>query len=196
MWLKRLLSNLNGRHEVVAYCLLNKRSAVSVCRFYHMPSRHQGGRPPKYNEPSRPVTVTLPESTLSQLAGIDPDRGRAIVKLAQYVTESHPPSTCVELTQVPGSGAIILVGRCPALDRIPFLHLIEVAPGRHLLALGRDHDFSTLELAVQDLLDEESNLTQDDAQILQSLRTMIRQLRRANRVSHAEILLVDVEEAR
>ena len=156
-----------------------------------MPHRHQGGRPPKYNEPSRPITVTLPDSTLEQLAAIDPDRGKAIVRLAQNMVDSQREWNGVELAQAGGSGAIILVGRCPALERVSFLHLIEVAPGRHLLALEQNHDFESLELAVQDLLDEEATLSPGDLHVLKSLRTLIGQLRRANRFSLAEILLID-----
>src|SRR4051812_902670 len=45
--------------------------------------KNTGGRPPKFAEPSRPITLTLPESTLEALRHIDRDRGKAIVKLAQ-----------------------------------------------------------------------------------------------------------------
>src|SRR5690606_34115626 len=38
------------------------------------------GRPPKFREPSGPVTVTLPNRTLAQLRRIDADRAKAIVK--------------------------------------------------------------------------------------------------------------------
>ena len=42
--------------------------------------RTPGGRPPKFKEPSGPVTVTLPKRTLDQLRSIDDDRAIAIVK--------------------------------------------------------------------------------------------------------------------
>ena len=45
------------------------------------------GRPRKFTRPSRTITLTLPEDTLEALAGLDPDVGRAIVRLA------GPPAT-------------------------------------------------------------------------------------------------------
>ena len=40
--------------------------------------KHPGGRPAKFAEPSRPVTVTLPERVLQLLAAVDADRAKAI----------------------------------------------------------------------------------------------------------------------
>ena len=45
--------------------------------------KNGGGRPPKFDEPSRPITLTLPESTLEGLRQIDADRGQAVVKLTR-----------------------------------------------------------------------------------------------------------------
>jgi len=44
---------------------------------------NKGGRPRKFAEPSRPITITLPEKTLRSLERIDTDRGRAIVKVTE-----------------------------------------------------------------------------------------------------------------
>ena len=48
-------------------------------------SKKGGGRPPKFREPRHPVTMTLPERILDQLAEIDPDRTRAVVKVTEAV---------------------------------------------------------------------------------------------------------------
>ena len=42
-----------------------------------------GGRPPKFREPRRSVTMILPERILDQLAEIDPDRTWAVVKVTE-----------------------------------------------------------------------------------------------------------------
>ncbi len=55
-------------------------------------SGSQGGRPAKFDEPRRPVTVTLPVRILTQLAEIDADRARAIVKAVEAVLGSVPPA--------------------------------------------------------------------------------------------------------
>ena len=43
--------------------------------------KNRGGRPAKFAEPSRPITVTLPERVLNLLAAVDPDRAKAITRL-------------------------------------------------------------------------------------------------------------------
>jgi len=52
------------------------------------------GRPRKFQEASRPVTVTLPQRTLELLSTFDEDRGRAIVKVTDAVAPrrsgAHP----------------------------------------------------------------------------------------------------------
>jgi hypothetical protein len=158
-----------------------------------MPHRNPGGRPPKYNEPSRPVTVTLPESTLRQLELVNPDRGLAIVKLTRQLASRNDPSPRVEIVDVGRQSGLIIVGSCPALSRIPFLHLVEVAPARFLLAIDRDHDFRSLELAIHDLLDEPASLSQGERDFISELLDTIRRLRLNEKVNPAEILLVNLD---
>ena len=152
------------------------------------------GRPPKFNEPSRPVTVTLPESTLGHLAMIDHDRGRAIVKLANQAVKRAgalpPPVEVVEMAQ--GTG-LIIVGASSFLRQIPFLHMVEVAPGRFLLALDAGHDFRSLEIAMQDGLDSLSEDAQQEQEMVRQLLAQVRQARRSQRFSMAQILLVALE---
>ena len=42
-----------------------------------------GGRPAKFDEPSRPVTMTLPDRILDRLAEIGDDRAKAVVKAVE-----------------------------------------------------------------------------------------------------------------
>jgi hypothetical protein len=161
-----------------------------------MPNRNPGGRPPKYNEPSRPVTVTLPESTLRQLEQISPDRGEAIVKLTNHLRASNISSSRVEILDVGRKSGLIIVGPCPVLSKIPFLHLVEVAPSRFLLAVDSEQDFAALELAIQDLLDSKEPNPQDEQEIIDELLSTIRHLRRNRQTSHAEILLVNLQNSR
>ena len=46
-------------------------------------SASKGGRPAKFDEPSRPVTITLPDRILDRLKEIDADRALAIVKAVE-----------------------------------------------------------------------------------------------------------------
>jgi hypothetical protein len=152
-----------------------------------------GGRPLKYGEPSRPITVTLPESVLQGLEQIHHDRGQAIVKLTAAALNSartSPPQ--VEIVEMAERTGLLVVGRCEALMRIPFLHLVEVAPDRFLLALDPGNDFRTLEIAVQDMLDDLPNDANPERELLMQLLAHIRQMRKSARVSMAEILFVSL----
>lgn len=154
-------------------------------------TKNAGGRPPKFDQPSRPITVTLPDSTLKALQEIHPDRGRAIVRLAtDAMSRGHTSRPLVEVVDVAAKTGVLIIGPCEPLRNISFLHLVEVAPGRFLLALAPGNDFKNLELAVHDVLED---LPQDDSrnrELIQLLLANIRSLRKAEKVSMAEILLV------
>lgn len=157
-------------------------------------NREGGGRPPKFDEPSRPITLTLPERTLKGLEKIDADRGRAIVKLTNAaLREGHEDRRQVDIVQVADKTGLLIIGPCEALRRIPFLHLIEVAPGRYLLALDSGNDFKGLELAVQDILAELPESETRERNLVTELLDHIRKLRKAELVSMAEILFVRME---
>lgn len=160
-----------------------------------MPRRNSGGRPPKYNEPSRPITVTLPESALQRLQLIDEDKGQAIVTLAKKAFDGDAPQEGVKVVEVSKNTGLLVIGRSAVLARIPFLRLVEVAPGRCLLAIDSKHDFRSLELALHDLLDED-DLAKHERSLLEDLLNRIRALRRSDRVSQAGILLVTLDPGR
>src|SRR5256885_13707896 len=89
-----------------------------------------GGRPRKFTGPSRPIPITLPETTLRSLERIDHDRGRAIVKLTEQAFKQNGTSKQVEVVEVAENVGLVVVGPTQALKQIPFLHLVEVAAGR------------------------------------------------------------------
>jgi hypothetical protein len=157
--------------------------------------RNRGGRPPKFREPRRPVTLTLPERTLDLLAAVDKDRARAIVKVTDAALSAHaPPSTLVEVVEVAPGVGIILVGASRSLRQIPWLRLVEVAPARFLLCIPSGTPVELLEIALHDLLEAASADVRERA-ILEGLHALIRTLRRGRTVSKAEMLFVDTTEA-
>ncbi|MEY4482972.1 MAG: hypothetical protein RL693_424 [Verrucomicrobiota bacterium] len=162
-----------------------------------MEKKNSGGRPPKFEEPSRPITVTLPESTLEGLRQIDPDRGQAIVKLTQsMLSEGKSSQPLVEVVKMATKTGLIVIGPCEALRKIPFIHLVEVAPARFLIALESGNDFKTLELAIHDVLEDIPDEKNRERQLILMLLENIRRLRKAERVSMAEILLVSLDQDR
>lgn len=147
------------------------------------------GRPPKFDEPSRPVTLTLPESTLRELEHVDPDRGRAIVKLTKSALGNEgaaPP--LVEILEMTANTGLIVIGRSDALRQIPFLHAVEVAPGRYLLALDSGHDFKSLEIAINDVLEAAPEHEKRERELIVQLLQHIKRLRKTERLSMAQIL--------
>ena len=159
-----------------------------------MNKKASGGRPPKFNEPSRPVTLTLPDSTLEGLKSIHPDRAQAVVKLANdALGQGQAPRPLVEIVRVADNTGLLVIGPCRSLAKVPFLQLVEVAPSRYLLALKAGNSFSALELAIQDLLEELSAGEVRERELLLHLLENVKKLRRAERVSTAEILFVRLE---
>jgi hypothetical protein len=87
------------------------------------------GRPRKFKEPSRPVTVTLPERTLDRLERIDSDRARAIVKAVDGAVEDEQGALRrVDVIEMaPGTG-LLVVPATRTLAKIPWLKMIEISP--------------------------------------------------------------------
>lgn len=154
-----------------------------------------GGRPPKYAGPSRPVTLTLPESTLEGLKHIHPDRGQAIVKLTEAALRSSPSEQSqVEIVRTADATGVLLVGPSQALRRIPFLHLLEVSPGRFLLAMEPGNDFRTLELALRDVAEDVPSDDVRERNLIEDLLVQINQLRKTARMRMAEIVFVELSQ--
>lgn len=155
--------------------------------------RHPGGRPRKFQEPSHPITVTLPERTLQQLASIDHDRARAIVRATDLaLPDQVPPQKLVEVVEVaPGLG-VLVVPPSRFLKKIRMMRLAEVAPSRFLLTIPSGTALAELEVALNDLADELPDAEARERAIIRELLTQFRRLRRADQVSKAEIMLVAI----
>ena len=155
--------------------------------------RTAGGRPPKFSEPRRPVTVTLPDRTLAQLAAIDEDRARAIVKITDTVAGGgRRRFRPVELVEMAPGKSLIVVGLSQSLKRIPWLKLIEIAPARYLLTIPSGTAVESLEVVLNDMLND-PNIQRDKREhaILLELMSLIGHQRRANCVSKAEVLIIN-----
>ena len=153
--------------------------------------KHPGGRPRKFQEPSQPITVTLPDRTLAQLDKLGKDRARAIAWAVDIVAgHSKKESAAVDVVRVaPGIG-LLLVPPNHSLRRIPWLRMVEVSPTRHLLAITPGTPIERVEVALSDLIEESRKSGSNDTSLLESLREKIGQLRRGNKFSTAEILFV------
>ena len=149
------------------------------------------GRPPKFMEDRRPVTVTLPLRVLDILKSVDPDRARAIVKLANEAGRGMSGRKPVEIAEVAPHRGLIVVADSAALRSIEGLRLIEIAPARFLITVKANLSVESLEVQIHDLIEEESGSSEEIA-LLQELLRQIRHQRRSRAVSKEELLIVSI----
>lgn len=142
-----------------------------------MPRR---GRPRKFAQPSRAVTVTLPDAVIRTLETIDRDLSRAIVRIAQPKVASRrcPPAELVMF----GRRAVIVVNSTKTLEQRTGVVLIPLSDSRSLISFDESMTPARLELMVQDALDEHE-LPEEDRQVFESIRDMLKEARRSASVN-------------
>ncbi len=151
----------------------------------------KGGRPAKFDEPSRPVTLTLPDRILECLADIDADRAKAIVKAVDAVLEkSMPQADMVRELRVSDEEALLTVADNSLLRSIPWLTMIEIAPGRHLLSLKDQASIEKLEVTIVDILDAHPQARPSERRTLERLLECLRTPRRNRAIRTEDILVI------
>jgi len=137
--------------------------------------------------------MTLPERILSRLAQIDPDRACAVVKVTEAVGGTGMDGLKpVELVEMAPGKSLIVVGPSRALMQIPWLKLIEIAPTRYFLTVPSGTPVEVLEVALRDLShDPDLQANERENSVLQTLLNLIGDRRRTQRLSKAEILIID-----
>ena len=135
------------------------------------------GRPRKFTAPARPVTVTLPEHVIDALASLDPDLGRAIVRLAQPMLgdRPHPPAELATF----GRHSVIVVHPSRTLERRTGIELLHLPDGRALISFERSLTVAGLELAIEDALEDRS-LPAVDRDVFQGIATILKAARRSD----------------
>lgn len=149
------------------------------------------GRPPKFLEDRHPVTVTLPVRVLDILKTVDPDRARAIAKLADMVSRGGRDRKPVEIVEVAPHRGLIVVTESPSLRSIEGLRLIEIAPTRFLITVEASLSVESLEVQIQDRIEEASGSPEEIA-LLKELFSQLRHQRRRKAVSKEELLIVSM----
>ena len=160
--------------------------------------KSNAGRPRKFIEPSRPVTVTLPMRILKMLLELDSDRARAITRATETALAAASSSDLkrVEVVEVgPGIG-LIIVGSSQRLRRIPWLQLAKIAPGRYIITIDSGTPIETIEVAIGDILDSLDKTEEDESAMLRELLKWIQTLRRGQHITKAELLFVSTRHNR
>jgi len=153
----------------------------------------RGGRPRKFNEPSKAVTLTLPERILGILDRIGPDRACAISRLSEATLDGSHDRPFVELVHIDSRSALIVVSLLQSLKKITWLRLVEIAPGRFLLAIPSGTPPEKLEVALRDLMDDLCDDKHGEKSAIGKLTRQISHLRRHGGMSKSEIIFVDLD---
>lgn len=154
-----------------------------------------GGRPPKFREPSRSLTVTLPQRTLSLLRWLDADRAKAIVKAVDgAVSHWQDAKPQVDILEMAPNTGLVVVPAHPSLNNVAWLKMIQIAPARYLLAIEPGTPIERVEVSLMDAIEEAGHSSPHEVPLLEMLRAMLCRLRREGKVSKAEVLLIDIED--
>ena len=150
------------------------------------------GRPRKFSRPARTVTLTLPDDVIERLSAIDPDLGRAVVRL----TLSHEPQAAASVVEVAtfGNRAVILVPPTRRLAALPGVELVPIADGRMLIALQEPLTEEGFELLVRDAL-EDTTLEGPDRELFAELARVLQEARVETRVTLRRILVLHARTA-
>lgn len=152
------------------------------------------GRPPKFSEPSRPVTVTLPERILAKLQLVDNDRGLAIAKIVDSsISDGDLSPSLLEIIKVSDGQGLIVIGFSQALSQIPGIQLAEISPSRYILSVQTGISVDFLELAILDLIDRMPAGEVSEIRLLLKLRETLKTIRLKQGVTKAEILFVPTD---
>lgn len=147
------------------------------------PIRRRRGRPRKFDEPTRVVSLTLPESVIASLTDLHGDLGHAVTRLARKVVEHVPRRQPAELVMF-GRRATISVRPSRSLARRLAVELVPMPDGRALIAFGTPKTVAEFELRLHDALDDETT-DQEDREACEAMRAILRNARRSDDVALA-----------
>ena len=154
----------------------------------------KGGRPSKFAGPSTRITLTLPDRTLARLAEIGSDRAKSIVKAVDAALDADdaaPPPAPVRTLPFGPDESILCLADNRLLRSIPWLSLVEIGPGRHVIALDDEITVEKFEIALGDLLDEPPAGTREEEIVaVRALLDMVRAPRRRNVLRTKSLLVV------
>ncbi len=146
------------------------------------------------SEDNRIITLTLPEKTVKLLETFDQDLTRAIAKVIDIATErAFPKGSSFEVVKVAPHNSVLIVGSDTLLSRIPWLRLVEISPGRNLIAIPSGTSLESLEVAILEVIEGMASAAETEKSLLKEFCKYVGRLRRHNRVSRAEIMIVDAD---
>ena len=155
------------------------------------PIRRRRGRPRKFDEPTRVVSLTLPESVIASLTNLHGDLGHAVTRLANKVGKRAPERKAAELVMF-GRRATISVRPSRSLARRLAVELVPMPDGRALIAFDAPQTVAEFELRLHDALDD-ATLDHADREACEAMRLILRDARRSNDLALAMRNIIVVE---
>ena len=155
--------------------------------------RRRRGRPRKFAEASRTVTVTLPESVIAALSAIHHDLSQAIVGLTKRPAARSDRQGADLL--VFGRRAVITIRPTPSLEWRAGVQLVPIPDGRALISFHDPTSLSALQLSIADAL-EDPKMTARDRVVYENLSEILREARRSDDVTLEQRHIIVLESTR
>jgi hypothetical protein len=132
----------------------------------------------------------LPETVIDALERIDRDVSRAVVRVTQPEIRKGPHAAA-ELATF-GSRAIIVVNPTRTLERLIGVMLVPLSDGRALISFDETMTPARIELKIEDALEDDS-LPASDAEVLASIRELLKDARRSASVTLSQRNIIVLE---
>lgn len=127
---------------------------------------------------------------IDALGRVDRDLSRAVVRVTQPEIRKTPHAAA-ELATF-GSHAVIIVNPTRTLERRIGVMLVPLSDGRALISLDESMTPARLELRIEDALEDHS-LPPHDAEILGSIRELLKEARRSTSVTLSQRRIIVLE---
>ena len=130
---------------------------------------------------------------LEALSTLDPDLGRAIVRLAQPVLgdRPHPPAELATF----GRHSVIVINPSRTLEKRTGIELIHLPDGRALISFDRSKTIPGLELVIADAL-EDPSLPASDREVFEAVAGILKAARRSDNVDRLQRHVIVLETRR
>lgn len=139
------------------------------------------------------MTLTLPEHVLEALTALDPDLGRAIVRLAQPLLAERPHLPA-ELATF-GRHSVIVVNPTKTLEKRTGVELLHMPDGRALISFAQPMTIPGLELVIADALEDKS-LPPADREVFAAIGSILKAARRSETVVLLQRNIIVIETRR
>ena len=132
---------------------------------------------------------------MARLSAVDPDLGRAIVRLTERTVKPRAHTVRPAEIAAYGTHAVILVNPAKTLKRLPGVQLVPVGNGRALISLEHSNSIAQFELNVRDEV-QRGEMNDIERQTLETIAEILQKARRSPGVTIEERTIIVFESKR